>query len=149
MKYAGQAHEIGVDIPNGTLEESDLDTIAETFHDTYETTYGYSDRDEDVEGITWKVTVRSPTESLTMQRAEAGSTRASDARKGTREAYFGSAGGFTETAIYDRAELGPGATFTGPAVVEEVNSTTVVPPTDAVSVDEYGNLVIDIDGGTQ
>ncbi|WP_435348585.1 hydantoinase/oxoprolinase family protein [Haloarchaeobius sp. HRN-SO-5] len=147
MKYVGQAHEIGVEIPNGTLDESDLETIEESFHDTYETTYGYSDRDEEVEGITWKVTVRSPTESLSMKEAEGGSTRASDARKGTREAYFKSAGGFTETEIFDRSELGPGATFTGPAVVEEVNSTTVVPPTDAVRVDEYGNLVIDIGGG--
>jgi N-methylhydantoinase A len=147
MKYVGQAHELGIDIPSGDLSTGDVETITSGFHDTYENTYGYSDPDENIEGITWKVTVRSPTESLDVERVESGPDRASDARKGTRDAYFETADGFTETAVYDREELGPGATFTGPAVVEETNSTTVVPPSDAVSVGEYGNLVIDIDGG--
>jgi N-methylhydantoinase A len=84
-----------------------------------------------------------------MRTIEGGSDRASDARTETREAYFESAGGFTETAIYDRDALGPGATFAGPAVVEEANATTVVPPGDSLRVDEYGNLVIDIDGDDQ
>jgi N-methylhydantoinase A len=144
MKYVGQAHELAVEVPSGDLGPADLDTIEETFHDTYERTYGYSDPDEDIEGITWKVTVRSATESVSLAEFEGGDGRASDARKGTREAYFKSAGGFTETAIYDRDALGPGAELSGPAVVEEVNSTTVVPPGDTLTVDDYGNLVIDI-----
>lgn len=148
MKYVGQAHEIAVEIPDA-LGPEETESIESTFHDTYERTYGYSDSDEEVEGITWKVTVRSRTESLSMQAAEEESARASDARKGTRDAYFASADGFTETAIYDRDALGPGARLTGPAVVEEINSTTVVPPGDALTVDEYGNLIIDIDGGEQ
>jgi N-methylhydantoinase A len=147
MKYVGQAHEIAVEVPGGDLGPADVETLESAFHETYERTYGYSDPDEDVEGITWKVTVRSPTESLSMQTADEGTARASDARKGTREAYFDATDGFTETAIYDRDALGPGAALDGPAVVEEVNSTTVVPPGDALTVDDYGNLVIDIDGG--
>jgi len=147
MKYAGQAHEIGVEIPDGDLGPGAIETIEERFHDTYERTYGYSDPDEAVEGITWKVTVSSPTESLSMASTAEGSSRASDARKGTREAYFESTGGFTETAIYARDELGAGATLDGPAIVEEINSTTVVPPGDQLTVDDYGNLLIDIGGG--
>jgi N-methylhydantoinase A/oxoprolinase/acetone carboxylase beta subunit len=147
MKYVGQAHEIAVEVPGGDLGPADVETLESAFHETYERTYGYSDPDEDVEGITWKVTVRSPTESLSMQTADEGTARASDARKGTREAYFDATDGFTETAIYDRDALGPGAALDGPAVVEEVNSTTVVPPGDTLTVDDYGNLVIDIDGG--
>jgi len=149
MKYAGQAHEITVDVPDGDLGAADVEPIASTFHETYERTYGYSDPGEEIEAITWKATVRSPTESLPMRTIESGSDRASDARTGTREAYFESAGGFTETAIYDRDALGPGATFAGPAVVEEANATTVVPPGDSLKIDEYGNLVIDIDGDDQ
>ncbi|PSQ17736.1 methylhydantoinase [Halobacteriales archaeon QS_8_69_26] len=147
MKYAGQAHEIPVAMPGGDLGGDDVETIEARFHDTYEETYGYSDPDEAVEGITWKVTARSPTESLSLEEIEGGSARASDARKGTREAYFESAGGFVETPYYDRDSLGAGASLQGPAVIEEVNSTTVVPPGDALSVDEYGNLVIDVGGG--
>jgi len=146
MKYAGQAHELAVEIPGGDLGAADVERIETTFHDAYEQTYGYSDPDEEVEGITWKTTVRSPTESLSMETVEGVSGRASDARKGTRQAYFESAGGFTETNIYDRRELGPGASLTGPAVIEEVNSTTVVPPGSELTVDDFGNLVIDVGG---
>jgi N-methylhydantoinase A len=158
MKYVGQAHEISVDVPAGDLGPEAVDEIEARFHETYERTYGYSDPDEAVEGITWKVTVRSPTESLSAAAESSGSDRASDARKGAREAYFESAGGFTETAIYTRDDLGPGASLAGPAVVEltssttagpaseAVNSTTIVPPGDQLTVDEYGNLVVEVGG---
>ncbi|MFB6296915.1 MAG: hydantoinase/oxoprolinase family protein [Salinirussus sp.] len=146
MKYTGQAHEIAVEMPAGDLGAGDVDRVESAFHDAYERTYGYSDPDEAVEGITWKVTVRSPTPSFAMEPADGNGGRASDARKETRQAYFERAGGFTETAVYDRSGLGPEATLSGPAVIEEVNSTTVVPPGDAVTVDEFGNLVIDIGG---
>ena len=50
----------------------------------------------------------------------------------------------TDVAVYDRYRLGPGATFTGPAIVEERESTTVIGPGAMVSVDE-GNLTVEID----
>ena len=49
--------------------------------------------------------------------------------------------------MYDRAKLRHGATFEGPAVVEQWDSTTVVPPGARVTVDEYLNLVIAVGGG--
>jgi N-methylhydantoinase A len=52
----------------------------------------------------------------------------------------------TDVAVYDRYRLGPGATFVGPAIVEERESTTVIGPGAAVSVDSEGNLVVEIEG---
>jgi len=142
MKYKGQAHDISVGLPDGEFDEADLDTIRERFNRTYADTYGYSDPDEPIEGVTWKVTVRSITDSPELH-AEA-TAEEGDPYKGSREAYFERAGGFVECDVHDRMRLNPGTSFTGPAVVEERNSTTVVPPGDDITVDEYGNLVITI-----
>ncbi|MBI3077373.1 MAG: hypothetical protein HYY85_10410 [Deltaproteobacteria bacterium] len=58
--------------------------------------------------------------------------------------YFGEAGGFTKTAIYDRTKLKHGARLTGPAIVEQFDSTTVLPPEVRAVVDPYLNLIIDL-----
>jgi N-methylhydantoinase A len=64
--------------------------------------------------------------------------------KGTRPAYFPEAGGWVETAVYDRARLPAGFAFTGPAVVEEEGSTLVVGPAAAARVLDSGNIVVTI-----
>jgi N-methylhydantoinase A len=66
---------------------------------------------------------------------------ATDAVKGQRPVYF-QGEGFVSSTVYDRARLRWGASFSGPAIVEQWDSTTVVPPGAAVDVDEYLNLVI-------
>ena len=59
-----------------------------------------------------------------------------------RPVYFDEARGYMETAIHDRGALGPGHAFAGPAVVEQMDTTTVVHPGQRVQVDGYGNLMI-------
>ena len=59
-----------------------------------------------------------------------------------RQVYFDAAGGFVATPIYDRSRLGAGHRFDGPAIVEEMDSTTLVLPGYAVEVDRYANLLI-------
>ena len=64
------------------------------------------------------------------------------APKGRRRAWFPEAGGFTETPVYDRYALGAGARLEGPAIVEERESTTVLPPGTVATVDEWANLLV-------
>ena len=59
--------------------------------------------------------------------------------------YFPEFGGFHQTPVYDRYRLGPGATFHGPAVVEERESTAVVGTSAVATIDEYLNLVVRYD----
>ena len=61
--------------------------------------------------------------------------------KGRREAYFPEAGGYVATPVYDRYALRPEMTVTGPALIEENESTCVVGVGDTVRVDAAGNLV--------
>ena len=67
---------------------------------------------------------------------------ASEARKGTRPVWFGRAGGFVATPVYDRSRLGADHRFEGPAIVEEMDSTTLVLPGYAVTVDRFANLLV-------
>ena len=60
----------------------------------------------------------------------------------TRPVYFEEAGEYVETHVFQRNKLLPGATFSGPAIVEQIDTTTVVHPGQLVSVDEFGNLII-------
>ncbi|MDP6620032.1 MAG: hydantoinase/oxoprolinase family protein, partial [Nitrospinota bacterium] len=69
-----------------------------------------------------------------------------DALKGARQVYFREAAGFTRTKIYDREGLGVGNRLSGPAIIEQPDSTTVLPPGAAATVDSYLNLIITPNG---
>ncbi len=83
-----------------------------------------------------------PLESL----AETGGTAGEPAGVpgATRQVWL--AGGWLETPIYRRGQLPPGATLTGPAIVEQLDTTIVVEPGDRVTVDALGNLMIEVGG---
>jgi len=66
-----------------------------------------------------------------------------DARTEHRTVTF--EGGHLETPVYDRAVLPIGSRVDGPAVVEDAGSTTVILPGQSASVDEYGNIVVEVD----
>jgi N-methylhydantoinase A len=72
-----------------------------------------------------------------------GAGGADPAPVGTRDVYFTRGEGFVPTPVYDRDHLAPGATFAGPAVVEQMDSNTLVPPGWACRLDEYGNLILE------
>ncbi|MGH7356675.1 MAG: hydantoinase/oxoprolinase family protein, partial [Candidatus Rokuibacteriota bacterium] len=65
-----------------------------------------------------------------------------EARKAMRRTYFPETHGYAECPIYDRYSLAPGQSLTGPAIVEERESTTVLPPGVVGEVDEYANLIV-------
>lgn len=144
MKYIDQAHDINVPLPTKSFGPDDFREIQQHFTEQYERTYGYSDPEESIEGVTWKVTVRAPTTSLKATEPNHSATSADDAWKGTREAYFDRTDGFTECDIYDREHLGLDTKIEGPAIIEETNSTTVLPPRDVLKTDERGNLLIEV-----
>jgi N-methylhydantoinase A/oxoprolinase/acetone carboxylase beta subunit len=94
---------------------------------------------EPVEGGPWKLSAVGGSPRIALAKAAASSVDAR--RKGTRRAYFPEARGYTDTPVYDRYELAAGTSLTGPAIVEERESTTVLPPGVTATVDEYANLI--------
>jgi N-methylhydantoinase A len=77
-----------------------------------------------------------------LSKAQPGDGNPRRALKGSRQAYFVETGGFVEVNVYDRLRLLPGDRLSGPAIMEEPDSTTLCPPGYAMRVDEYRNLHI-------
>jgi len=132
MRYVGQGHEVQVPLPPGDLD--DVEDLVERFEREYDRLYGRRGPRVPVEAITWRVVSSGPRPLL--QSANGGSATGSQRLRGARPAYFPSLGGYVETPVYDRYALAAGFAFTGPAVVEERESTLVVGPGDEAVVRE-------------
>ena len=76
---------------------------------------------------------------MALAKANPVATKASQRR---RRAYFPEAGGYTDCPVFDRYALAPGAEVAGPAIVEERESTTVLPPGTTATVDDYASLIV-------
>lgn len=146
MRFVGQGHEIAVDLPDGPYRPDDLDRLRAAFFASYAATYGDRAlmRADPIEIVHFRVTATAPMSSTPVHalRDEAG--KAVDALKGERPIYFVETNGFITTPIYDRYLLAPGASFEGPAVVEERESTVVILPGSSAQVDPEGNIVVDL-----
>jgi N-methylhydantoinase A len=144
MRYVGQGHEVRVSLPPGPLTPASLPALRDAFETEYLRLYGRLGPPVAVESMTWRVVSSGPRPDLRLSTPSEATGDAAAACKGTRPAYVPEQGGMTDVPVYDRYRLGPDATFTGPAIVEERESTTVIGPGAAVSVDGEGNLAVGI-----
>ncbi|MFC7203009.1 hydantoinase/oxoprolinase family protein [Haloferax namakaokahaiae] len=142
LRYAGQAFELSVPVPDGDLTDSAMETIAERFHERHRQRYGHAYPEEPIELVTIRLRARGVVETPDLRPAETGGSVES-AVIDTREVVYD--GTPTETPIYDRSALPVGASFDGPAVVGGVESTVVIHPDQRVSVDDFGSLHVEVE----
>ena len=133
LRYAGQAHELTVSCDG---KPPDFSRLAGRFGDEHERTYGHKAEAEAVECVTLRAIAR-----VDGERAERVKFRRRRKAAGThvRRAYFGPSAGAVETPVVDRGAL----PRTGPAILEEYDSTCVVPPGWSARTDEAGNIVLE------
>jgi N-methylhydantoinase A len=131
LRYVGQSFELT--IPAG-------DDLLGRFHAEHDRTYGFAAPDEPVEVVSLRLTSVGTIAKPPPRPLESGGR--AEARE-RRQVYFAESDGYVDCPIYDRYALPAGASFPGPAVVEEFDSTTVVHPGFTVRVDDAGNLVIE------
>ena len=143
MRLFGQMHEIQVPLPDGALGPDSIAHLEAAFADVYTRLYTHLYRGASIQALHWRVLVSGPTPRVDLTR-QAGDDAGGPTLKGRRPAYFPDTGGFVETSVFDRYALKPGDKITGPAVVEERESTTIVPPKDSLIVDAQLNLRIAI-----
>lgn len=142
MRYAGQEHNVNVPAPT-TFDANEMSAVANRFHAAHRQLYTFELPGEPVLVTNVRVDAvgHQPTPKLepwTMRGTPA------DAHKGERLAIFDLAHGFVPTPIYDRNRLGVGVTVEGPCIVEEETSTTVVHPGQRLTVDHFGNLLLEV-----
>ena len=140
LRYVGQSHELTLPLTTEALGPAQLAQLLEQFHRTHDRAYGFSAPGEDVELVSVRLSAigqiaKPALASLAKATGEA-------TAKGQRPVYFAESEGFVDCPVYDRYALGAGAVVQGPAIVEEIDSTTVVHPQYQVRVDEVGQMVL-------
>jgi N-methylhydantoinase A len=138
-RYLGQGFELGVPVPSGALDAGALARVRAAFDEVYAARYGYANPREPVEVVTWKVSAIGGAPRVAL--AKAAPVAGAPARKPVRKAYFPETRGYVDCPVYDRYALPAGVALTGPAIVEERESTTVLPPGVEAVVDEYASLI--------
>jgi N-methylhydantoinase A len=111
------------------------------FHAVHERVYGYARAQQPVELVNFRAVHRYPLPAPVVSPPARAAGSLADARTGERRVHFAPAG-FAATAIYDRARLPIASRVSGPAIVEQPDTTTVIPPGYAALVDPSGNLRI-------
>jgi 5-oxoprolinase (ATP-hydrolysing) len=143
-RYAGQGYEVRFDVPAGAIDDAWVERLQEGFHAAHEREYGHRFEAE-VEIVNIRVLGVGRIEDLQWAEAETGDGDPSGAKTGERDVVF-DVGGKAETRatpFFDRERLRAGDRIEGPAIIEQYDSTTVVPPGLVAEIDRYGNIVID------
>ncbi len=143
MRFAGQYHELRVELPDTIPTKGRVGDIVGAFQKRYTEVYGRVPTGLGVEVLNWHLEAESSQIVFHLSKVGAREGDAAEARKKEREIYFGAPeAGYRTCPVYDRYKLFPGATLSGPCVIEEREATVVVPPDCTVGVDGYRNLVI-------
>ncbi|MEM7342792.1 MAG: hydantoinase/oxoprolinase family protein [Chloroflexota bacterium] len=142
-RFEGQLHEIEISLPLD-LTQMNMDDFVERFYRHYKHLYRHLPSQSSIELLTWRVTVSGRREPLKTQRVALEQTPPDIALKGHRSAYFFELDDFIDTPVYDRYLLRPGMQLSGPAIVEERESTAILRPDMAGRIDEYLNLHIQL-----
>ena len=139
VRFRGQAHQLTVPVASGPLDDAEVGDIITSFRRRYQESYGI-DLDAPCELVTFRARLTRPVETFRPHPEPAGDGQPAVARRGERPAFFPGPGGFVDTLVYDWARLRPGDRVDGPAIVESVDTTVVVPPSVAATTDQWRNL---------
>ena len=140
MRYAGQGYEIAVPCPAEPLRPSDLKELRMGFDQRHQSAFGHMAPEEPVEIVSYRVRGLGLLPSIEMPKFSPTGAALEDARRGSRRVRFD--GAELECPIYRRDQIDVGANFAGPAILEQLDCTTVVRPGQNARVDEWKNLIV-------
>jgi N-methylhydantoinase A len=142
-RYVGQGYELRLDLPAGKIGQAELEAALASFHQLHEREYGHHFAQSPVELVNLRVTAVAQVPKIGTPRRPSGGTLAA-ARLRTDGVVFRTGVELKpfQTAFYDRGKLPVGEPFTGPAIILQVDSTTVVPPGWTAEVHESGSIIL-------
>lgn len=140
VRFHGQAHELTVSVPHGPIDAKALEELRDEFAARYREAYGIA-MTGPIELVSLRVRVTRVVDKVPLgRRPDSADPKATPS--GSRPAWFPEHGDYRETPVYERGRLAPGHQLNGPAVVEDRESTVVVPPGWQVGVDTNFNIVL-------
>ena len=148
IRYAGQSYELNTPVTRKeSLTQADMDEVIDRFHQLHYRIYAYGSAEETVEFINLRVGAIGKVPEVSFTRRERAGSDPTAASKGSRLVYY-PAHGFIDTPVYERDLLQPGNIISGPCLVEEIASTSVLTPGARGTVDEYGNIIVGLGAGS-
>jgi N-methylhydantoinase A len=140
LRYIGQWRSLSVEVPKPIQS---LEHALEIFHQEHERQFSWSNRDQTVEIYGLRITaIGKVNKPVFIKNGQPASGEVKP--RSMRRVFFERAGGFVDTPVYRRADLPAGTVLKGPAVIEQLDTTTVIPTKVKASIDEYLNIILDM-----
>jgi N-methylhydantoinase A len=142
MRYYGQHHEITLPFVAEDFDQARIGELGTDFHEMHETLFGYSEPDKRIEIMNIGIAAIGKMPKPEIKSEPLGPEDARDSIKGRRSIYMSLEEGYCEVDIYQGEKLRAGNRIKGPAVIEEVNTTALLGPSQNLMVDEWNNFIV-------
>ena len=142
MRYRGQNHELSIAVPEGPAGGALLAELRQGFEERHQQMYGYAAPEEPIEAVTFRIEATGAVRQARIAPQPAAAQPLECALQGQREVWLGEGGGMLACPVYDRVRLGPGHIVGGPAIIEQMDATTLVLPGQTATVDAYLNMLL-------
>jgi 5-oxoprolinase (ATP-hydrolysing) len=143
MQYVGQSDELIVPVPAGPLAAGDLQGLAAAFSREHERAYGYQEDAARVQIVSLRVTAQGSSPKPDYAEIGRQTSGGPAVPASVRRAYFGPRDGWQDARVMQRAGIGEGE-FAGPAIIEDLDATILVPPSCRAARDRFGNILISL-----
>jgi N-methylhydantoinase A len=145
LRYTGQGYELRTPLDGLFTDRLTAETITaacERFHERHAQIHGHAAKERPIEVVSYRMRLRVTVPKYEPRQETAAAPRGVEvAAKGKRRIHFGATKSI-EATLYERDQLDIGAAITGPAIVEQFDSTTVIPAGWTGRVDGYRNLIL-------
>jgi N-methylhydantoinase A len=142
LRYAGQGYELTVPSPMPPLRKEDLGVLRRRFDTMHEQNSGHKAETEPVELVSLRLVSLGLVPQAKLLPGKITGRKVNAARTGERQVFFGKEHGTPTTSIYSRELLEPRHEIDGPAIIEQLDTTTVIQPDQRATVDDYRNIII-------
>jgi N-methylhydantoinase A len=143
MRYRGQNYELSIPVPEGRAGTALLDTLRSGFEEAHQQMYGYIATEEPVQAVTFRIEAIGAVPQADIRRQEQTAASVDSAIAGRRDVWLAETASFVPCPVYDRAALGAGHCISGPAIIEQMDATTLVLPGQSARVDPFLNIIIE------
>lgn len=143
MRYMGQNHELQVTVPAGPITAASIDRAADNFEAAHRQRFGFAVEGESIEFVTLRIEALGQVNKTEPSRVPVREQTGSPEPRDRRNVWLSEPGGPVDCPVYSRSDILTGQTIPGPAIVEQMDTTTLVLPEMLVQVDEWQNLIME------
>jgi N-methylhydantoinase A len=144
MRYAGQNYELSVPLPKGPVTPATIDRLGAGFAAAHQQLYGFLAEDEPMQLVTFRAEATGIVRKADVRPSANAGFDPREAEFGRREVWLRETGALVSCSLYDRSRLCAGNHIEGPAIVEQMDATTLIVPGATATVDRYLNLLLEL-----